>query len=498
MGMSGSKGPALFTLVPANTDSVLLTSNSIQKTSGTNGSQSKTTTLESYPYQNTFVTAILSSASNGQRDIVLSTSASGGTYTYGLSFQGGSVLAYYNNAGPNPLAPTQTYTANDRFTVAATTTGVFYYKNGVQIYSNALLNTSALYATLNIYTIGDGLNNIAFGYIETGPTGVTGTTGATGWTGTTGVTGATGVTGWTGSTGVTGPIGTGPTGATGWTGPTGPLGTGPTGPVGQVSMLTQQPGSTQTLSTTNYTAIVWGTNVAANTTGTIGVSHSNGVYTNNTTSVLAIELQYNLVWNAATIGATYVLVNATQYALTQYSATVFSNSATFLLGPGQTFTVYAANSSTGAILQTSSTIVVASLVAGPQGATGATGPKSFIIDHPLKEDSYLIHACVEGPEAAVFYRGRIAIMEGSKMIQLPSYVDILAHHFTVHATPEICGARFVHVNVSPVRNGIFTVYVSEPCIVNWLVYGTRRDIDLQVEVKKNAIEVKGDGPYKWS
>jgi hypothetical protein len=215
--------------------------------------------------------------------------------------------------------------------------------------------------------------------------------------------------------------------------------------------------------------------------------------------VLAIELQYSLIWNASTIGATYVLVNATQYALTQYSSTVFANSATFLLGPSQTFAVYAANSSTGAILQTSSTIVITSLVAGPQGATGATGPKSFIIDHPLKDDSYLIHACVEGPEAAVFYRGRTAVLEGSRMIELPSYVNALAHHFTVHATPEMGkGPRFVQTNVSPVHNGIFTVYVSEPCIVNWLVYGTRRDIELQVEVKKNAIEVKGDGPYKWA
>jgi hypothetical protein len=267
--------------------------------------------------------------------------------------------------------------------------------------------------------------------------------------------------------------------------------------MGQVSILTQQTTLT-TFADTNYTIIPWGTAVASNTVGNIGISNSSGTFTNNTSNVLAIEIQYNLIWNASIIGASYVRVDGTNYGLSQYSATVYSNSAVFLLGAGKSFAVYAGNSSAGAILQTSSTIVITSLVAGPQGATGATGPKSFIIDHPLKEDSYLIHACLEGPEAGVFYRGRTPINERSKMIVLPDYVDALAHHFTVHVTPEMTnGPRFVMANVSAVHNGIFTVYVSEPCIVNWLVYGTRRDIDLQVEVKKTAIEVKGDGPYKW-
>jgi hypothetical protein len=32
--------------------------------------------------------------------------------------------------------------------------------------------------------------------------------------------------------------------------------------------------------------------------------------------------------------------------------------------------------------------------------------KTFIIDHPIKKDKYLVHACVEGPETGVYYRGK--------------------------------------------------------------------------------------------
>ena len=220
---------------------------------------------------------------------------------------------------------------------------------------------------------------------STGPlgTGPTGSTGPTGWTGATGPlgTGPTGPTGWTGTTGPTGWIGpTGTTGTTGWTGTTGPTGwtgttgtTGPTGPFGQVAMLTQTPTTAQTLATTNYTALAWGSTVAANSSNSIGISHSNGTYTNTTASTLSLEIQYNLIWDISVVGATYVLVNGVQYASTQYNAIIFTNSASFLLAPGQSFTVYAANSSTGITLQTTSSIVIVSLIAGPQGPTGAAG-----------------------------------------------------------------------------------------------------------------------------
>ena len=43
----------------------------------------------------------------------------------------------------------------------------------------------------------------------------------------------------------------------------------------------------------------------------------------------------------------------------------------------------------------------------------------------------------------------------------------------------------------------FRIYASSSCIVNWTVFAKRKDIELNVEVHKDDIEVKGDGPYKW-
>jgi hypothetical protein len=167
-------------------------------------------------------------------------------------------------------------------------------------------------------------------------------------------------------------------------------GVGPTGPVGSASTLwTQVPSSTQTFGTTAATAVLWGSTVALNSTGPYATtfSYASGAYTNATGSTLPIHVQYNLVWNSSAIGSTYIAVNGVNYGQTQYSATTFTNTATFLLGAGQSFTVYAQNSSTGLVLQTASNVVITVLTAGLQGptgpaqgiqgATGLTGPQGI-------------------------------------------------------------------------------------------------------------------------
>jgi hypothetical protein len=32
--------------------------------------------------------------------------------------------------------------------------------------------------------------------------------------------------------------------------------------------------------------------------------------------------------------------------------------------------------------------------------------KTFVIDHPVDPERYLVHACLEGPEAGIYYRGK--------------------------------------------------------------------------------------------
>jgi hypothetical protein len=145
-------------------------------------------------------------------------------------------------------------------------------------------------------------------------------------------------------------------------------------------------------------------------------------------------------------------------------------------------------------------------VTGPIGPTGPTGvgcigppgpqgPKTFVIDHPLYTNKYLVHACLEGPEAGVYYRGVGEITNGhSVSIQLPDYVDALASDFNVQVTGVYDGIKVKAYNVSLVDKGSFTVY-GEKGVFHWLVLGKRMDID--VEPNKSDVVVQGEGPYLW-
>ena len=120
--------------------------------------------------------------------------------------------------------------------------------------------------------------------------------------------------------------------------------------------------------------------------------------------------------------------------------------------------------------------------------------KTFVIDHPIDENKYLVHCCLEGPEAGIYYRGSsyISALEKSTIINLPSYVDKLGTDFTAHIT---CIGEIPRLySVSKIVSGSFTVY-GEPGEFNWIVYGKRFDINTQPD--KNSVSVKGDGPYTW-
>jgi hypothetical protein len=121
--------------------------------------------------------------------------------------------------------------------------------------------------------------------------------------------------------------------------------------------------------------------------------------------------------------------------------------------------------------------------------------KTFVIDHPIISSKYLVHACLEGPESGVYYRGKSEIESGKaeETITLPDYVEALATDFTVIVTP-IYNGKMRFLNCSRVVNNSFTVY-GEPGEFDWHVFGKRGYIN--VEPDKNIIQVKGDGPYKY-
>jgi hypothetical protein len=126
------------------------------------------------------------------------------------------------------------------------------------------------------------------------------------------------------------------------------------------------------------------------------------------------------------------------------------------------------------------------------------GTKTFVIQHPLEPAKYLVHACLEGPEAGVYYRGTAYIPEKVIEIELPLYADALATEFTVHVTPILQDDDYdliPTVAASRVKQGKFKVYSTIPCIVDYVVFGKRCPVE--IEPLKSAVHVKGDGPYKW-
>jgi hypothetical protein len=123
--------------------------------------------------------------------------------------------------------------------------------------------------------------------------------------------------------------------------------------------------------------------------------------------------------------------------------------------------------------------------------------KSFVIDHPIKPDNYLVHVCLEGPEAGVYYRGTTQVCDKFVEVELPDYVDSLAKDFTVHVThifDEDVDTEPKTYSATKVKDGKFKIYGPKGK-VSWVVFGSRGNIE--VEPLKSSVNIKGDGPYKY-
>lgn len=123
--------------------------------------------------------------------------------------------------------------------------------------------------------------------------------------------------------------------------------------------------------------------------------------------------------------------------------------------------------------------------------------KTFVINHPTKPDSYLVHACLEGPEAGVYYRGESKIENNQSItVKLPDYVSAFATNFSIQITPiyEDDSDENIVFRTSRVKDNSFTVHGKNGSFY-WIVYGQRGKVE--VEPKKTEVEVGGDGPYKY-
>ena len=104
--------------------------------------------------------------------------------------------------------------------------------------------------------------------------------------------------------------------------------------------------------------------------------------------------------------------------------------------------------------------------------------KSFIIDHPTKENHRLRYACLEGPENSVYVRGR----SSDSVIELPDYWVGLVHDdsITVNVTP--IGNK--NVWVESINNNSVTIGSDDSTEYFYTVFAERKDVEkLEVEVE---------------
>jgi hypothetical protein len=262
------------------------------------------------------------------------------------------------------------------------------------------------------------------------------------WVGnSTGLVGLRGPRGYTGSQGPRGE--TGPQGPRGYTGSQGPRGyTGPQGPEGRIDSTGRITGGF--IHFGNRGKIGGATSFAPDsdekglwiegTSSSNGSGESAGIFMNADTMVL---------WSAGD-----------NYILRVYDEDNFSQGSLFSIDNG--------------------------------GNTSARGSKNFQIPHPTKPDFELVHACVEGPEAAVFYRGETQLANGRAIVKLPDYFEALTRKDgrTLQLTPK--GTQPYLLSYTKIANGVFHVYGTQPDgLFSWELKAIRADIKpLEIEVPR--------------
>lgn len=120
-----------------------------------------------------------------------------------------------------------------------------------------------------------------------------------------------------------------------------------------------------------------------------------------------------------------------------------------------------------------------------------TSTKSFVIDHPTNKEKYLVHACIEGPEAGVYYRGKSEITNNEFVdITLPDYTHDF-ENISVQLTPI---QHYNELSSENTENNKIRVYGNNGKFF-WTVFMKRHDIS--TEPLKNSVQVQGDGPYRF-
>jgi hypothetical protein len=133
------------------------------------------------------------------------------------------------------------------------------------------------------------------------------------------------------------------------------------------------------------------------------------------------------------------------------------------------------------------------------GNTGASGTKSFVIDHPLDpENKILKHFSIESPEVLNLYRGKVVLDNfGTAEIQMPNYFISINIDFSYTLTPIGSPAPNLYVKEEIDENGRFTISGGNPNQkISWVVYAERNDSFVRKYPESKLVEEFKDESLK--
>lgn len=132
------------------------------------------------------------------------------------------------------------------------------------------------------------------------------------------------------------------------------------------------------------------------------------------------------------------------------------------------------------------TVKAATVDAGLGKFASVAAPfKQFDIPHPNKQGMRLRHACIEGPEVGVYYRGRLV---GNNVIHLPDYWDNLIdpETITVSFTPHTYYQELFVKSIEWGKKINVMNNTGGGIDCSYIIYAERKDVEkLQIEYKED-------------
>ena len=120
------------------------------------------------------------------------------------------------------------------------------------------------------------------------------------------------------------------------------------------------------------------------------------------------------------------------------------------------------------------------------------GNKSFDIEHPNKKGWRLRHVCVEGPESAIYIRGKL---KGTHIIDIPEYWQGLVDYDTITVNLTPCGKPDLSLYVKEIRDDKIILSSDHLTQVEcfYQVWGNRIGSELHVEYEgESPADYPGD------